>query len=93
MTRLLTAAAVDTISATLNVQPERRKTARYVRVILTGAGSASVKLQGRMDSNDTWFDIGAAITATGFVTAMLPPQVRINSDITGVMAVDAWVDA
>lgn len=91
MTQLLDAVVADTISATLNVQPERRKSLRYVRVVATG--TVSVKLQGRVDSNDTWFDIGAAITSTGFVTVMLPPQVRINADITGTAEVSAWVDA
>lgn len=91
MTHLLDAVVADTISDTLNVQPERRRSLRHVRVVATG--TVSVKLQGRMDSNDTWFDIGSAFTATGFVTVMLPPQVRINADITGVAEVSAWVDA
>lgn len=91
MKQLIAASAVDVISETLNVQPDKRTSLRYVRVV--ASGTVSVKLQGRMDSNDTWFDIGVAFTATGFVTVMLPPQVRINSDITGTASVSAWVDA
>lgn len=56
-------------------------------------GTGSVKLQGRMSPDDTWFDLGTAYTATGFQLVALPQQIRFNVTAATTMSFDAWVDA
>jgi hypothetical protein len=91
MTQLLTDLDTDGASEVLAVQAQHRSSPRYVRVVI--AGTATVKLQGRMSSDDTWFDIDEAFTASGFVTAWLPPQVRFDVADTEDAIVNAWIDA
>jgi len=63
---------------------------RAVQVKITG--TASVRLQGRLDADNPWLDLGTPFTATGVQSIQLMPEVRFN--VTAVAgSVDAWVDA
>lgn len=68
-----------------------RSTTRNVQ--FTVAGTASVKLQGRMQADAAWVDLGTAATASGVQAILLMPEVRANVTSWTSGAVDVYVDA
>jgi hypothetical protein len=88
--KLLEAQTTIAAGASMTVRRDYRDLPRRVKVAITG--TASVSLQGRMDPNDSWLDLGEAFTGTSAQSIQLMPEVRFN--VTAVDgSVDAWVDA
>lgn len=89
--KILTAAVAAEAGSVYNVAERFRAEARIVRAKL--AGTATVRLQGRMDENDAWQNLGTDFSATGIQSIQLMPQVRANVSAWTSGAVDMWVDA
>jgi hypothetical protein len=90
--KILTAANSVSASPPVAINGFCRISPRWVKATLTGT-SGSVQLQGRMDPNDTWINLGTAFTATGLQAISLMPQVRFNITAISAATFDAWVDA
>lgn len=95
--KLLTSQTTVAPSQSTPIRGDYRMHPRLVKVAIKAtienpAGTASVRLQGRMDTHDDWFDLDDAFTATGVQSLQLMPEVRFN--VTAVDgSVDAWIDA